>query len=84
MYIRFMLKNDHYKKTIPHSNTRAAQNNNVVVPLTRVSTTRRHISYIGPKTFIMLPDKIRSKTYKNVKRNIYQWIAFNNTTYTDI
>lgn len=77
--IRFMMKYPYYKVNLQHQvNTRTAARCDVSLPLVRCVAVQRHIKYIGPKIYNVLPHRFRSAQYKKVKNEINSWIIGNN------
>nr|CAI5854676.1 unnamed protein product [Callosobruchus analis] len=68
--IRFMLTNTYYRNSLPYShsrNIRNVSNQNLTLSFVRHSASQKHISYIGPRLFNLLPLSIRTKPFKKVK-----------------
>lgn len=83
--IRFMITKPYYRIDLRHKiNTRATARQNVIVPSVLCSATQRHIAYIGPKIYNVLPLDIRNKTYKQVKHKINRWIVESSLKLNDL
>ena len=83
--IRYMLQNRCYKNVLFHKfNTRNTSKNYVLVPAVSHSATQRHISFVGPKLYNMLPLYIKNKPYAKVKKKLQSWILENNTVLTSL
>ena len=66
-----MLQNRCYKNVLFHKfNTRNTSKNYVLVPAVSHSATQRHISFVGPKLYNMLPLYIKNKLYAKVKKKL--------------
>ena len=73
--VRYMLKNQCYKNMLQHNlNTRNVANNNVFVPAMSHSATQRHICFVGPKLYNVLPLQFKNKSYTKVKQKLKNWI----------
>lgn len=79
--IRFMLKTNYYKREITHElNTRNVARHNVIVPLVGSSATQRHLYFVGPKIYNLLPTCFRTKEYFQIKNKLKEWLIDGNIT----
>lgn len=75
--IRFMKKFNTYKDNISHSiTTRLITSESVVTPGSSLSTTQRHVSFMGPRIYNILPLKIKTKRQFYMKK-VNEWIKNN-------
>ena len=83
--LRFMMCCPYYKSGLLHNvNTRNAGRQNILVPSVRRSAAQRHICFIGPKLFNLLPVNLKNKPYKKVKNELNELIIgvnFSSPTY---
>lgn len=79
---RFMIKHKKYKELRnTYTVTRSAQNNKLVLPKMQYARTQKHISYIGPKIYNIIPDFCKDRPYTKIKRKLKSWIFENNVTF---
>ena len=75
--IRHMKESNKYKKNISHNiTTRLIANENVAIPVTNLGATQRHINYIGPRIYNLLPLEINNKN-KYYMKKVYTWTKTN-------
>lgn len=84
--LRFMKKCNKYKSRIMHSvHTRSVDSGCLFVPLASYTASQRHIRYVGPKLFNMLPLNLKSVVnLRTFLLGISKWIKINyqQITYT--
>lgn len=79
--IRFMMNYSYYKNNLNHQiNTRTAARHDVLLPSVRCTVAQKHIGYVGPKIYNILPPQFRASRYKQIKSKVNSWIIENNIT----
>lgn len=76
--LKYMHKSEHSHESMCHSKrTRAVCNKNLVVPFKSLSVCQKHVSYVGPKIYNLVPPSIKNRSIRSFGGAVRSWFVQN-------